>query len=82
MNQYKAKTLVGAQSKVRKLVKEVQEMKELLAKMDRERKLMAKLAADTPQFYNPLVVWEAKVVRDFILNLSRESMSTYGSEQG
>lgn len=37
-------------------------------KLKGQRDLMAKLAADEPQFNNPLVVWGAKELRDSILN--------------
>ena len=33
----------------------------------RESSMLAKLAADTPQFYNPLVVLDAKNIRDRVL---------------
>ncbi len=35
-----------------------------------QRSMLAKLAAETPLFYNPLVVYEAKKIRDAILNKS------------
>lgn len=38
-----------------------------LRKARAERELLAKLAADEPQFNNPLVAWEAKKLRDSIL---------------
>lgn len=68
---YKAKTLSGAQRRVRDLEKLVEKHKELLTRFDAERKLMARLAADTPQFSNPLMVYEAKKTRDEILKGSR-----------
>lgn len=47
--------------------------RELESSLIREKELrvallaMAKLAADTPQFDNPLVAWEAQKLRDEIL---------------
>ena len=64
---YKAKSISGAQAEVRQLRRQVSECHTLLDRFDRERKLMARLAADTPQFFNPLVVFEAKKIRDELL---------------
>lgn len=36
---------------------------------------MARLAADTPQFYNPIVVYEAKKIRDLLLALPNDKCS-------
>lgn len=69
MAPYRAKTLSGAQAEVRRLRRQLEECRELLAQFDRERRLMARLAADTPQFSNPLVVWEARKLRDGLLAL-------------
>jgi len=69
MKPYKAKSINGAQSQVRKLRCQLNECNKLLSQYDAECRLMAKLAADTPQFYNPLVVFEAQHVRDRILAL-------------
>ena len=55
---------------VRNLRAQVAAREELLNRFDRERRLMAKLAADTPQFDNPLHVAEAKEIRDFLLGRS------------
>mgnify|MGYP000644480744 CR=1 FL=1 len=65
---YKAKSKAGAERRVRELIKQVRERDELLDLWARERKLLAMLAADTPQFHNPLVVAEAKLLRDNILS--------------
>lgn len=47
-------------------------MGKLLERFDRERKILARLAAETPQFSNPLHVFAAQKVRDDILaNLRR-----------
>ena len=67
MKSYKAKSLKSAERNVRSLLKQRAERDELLAIFDRERKMLAKLAADTPQFFNPLDVYEAKKIRDLIL---------------
>lgn len=68
---YKAKTLSGAQARVRCLEKLLRDTRLLLAQFDRERRLLARLSADTPQFSSPLDVWEAQMVRDRILSLPR-----------
>lgn len=67
MKPYKAKSLIGAQRRVRELQKQVRDRDNLLNTFDKERRLLAELSADTPQFYNPLVVMEAKQIRDRIL---------------
>jgi hypothetical protein len=64
---YKAKSLSGAQSKVRRQQKLITEMHELLEQFDRERKLLALLAAKGPAFSNPLVAMAAEKIRDGIL---------------
>lgn len=67
MKPYKAKSLKAAERNVRSLLKQRAERDELLNIFDRERKMLAKLAAETPQFCNPLDVMEAKKIRDLIL---------------
>lgn len=64
---HKFKSLNGALRRIRELRRHINERDELLDSWSRERKLLAKLAADTPQFYNPLQVAEAKRIRDEIL---------------
>ncbi len=68
MKPYKAKSLSGAQSRVRQLSKQVAERDQLLERWSYERRMLAKLAAETPQFFNPLVAMEAKQIRDEILS--------------
>lgn len=70
MKPYKAKSLSGAQARVRQLSKQVAERDELLERWNYERRMLAKLAAETPQFFNPLVAMEAKQIRDTILKNS------------
>lgn len=65
---YKAKSLSGAQTRVRQLQKQVDERDRLLKEFDRDRKLLARLAAKTPQFFNPLEAMAAETVRDRILS--------------
>jgi len=43
------------------------ELAKEVSRLEKERNLMAKLASDKPQFFNPLVVMEAKKIRDGIL---------------
>lgn len=64
---YKAKSLSGAQSRVRQLQNQVSIRDVLLTRFSYERKLLAMLSADTPQFHNPLAVMEAKQIRDRVL---------------
>lgn len=64
---YKAKTMTGAEREVRLLRRRLAEVNELLGEYAKTRKLMAMLAAEGPAFNNPLVVYEAKEVRDRIL---------------
>jgi hypothetical protein len=45
---------------------------------DNDRHLLARLAADTPQFSNPLAVYEAQQLRDALLSVS--TPSSPGSE--
>lgn len=71
MKKYQAKSLAGAEAKVRQLQKQISDRDNLLIQFDKERKLMARLAADTPQFFNPIVVYEAKQIRDRILNSTK-----------
>ena len=64
---YQARSLAGAVREVRMLRKRIERTDALLEQYAADRKLMARLAADTPQFDNPLVVIAAKSVRDRIL---------------
>ncbi len=52
---------------VRNLRKQIAVRDELLERYAMERKILARLAARTPQFFNPLVVFEAEQIRDRIL---------------
>jgi hypothetical protein len=67
MKPYRAKSLTGAEAMVRKLRKQIAERNDLIDIWNQERLILAKLAADTPQFYNPFDVIEAKQIRDKIL---------------
>jgi hypothetical protein len=64
---YKGKTLQGAVRRIGQLQNQVEECHALLNQWSYERMLMAKLAADSPQFSNPLDVVTAKRIRDGIL---------------
>ena len=66
---YKATSLKSAEREVRYLRKQVAALVELVERLDRDSRLLAMLAADTPQFNNPLVSAQAKQLRDRILNL-------------
>ena len=45
----------------------LQEALSTLAVWEHQRLVLARLASETPEFYNPLVVYEAKKLRDVIL---------------
>lgn len=64
---YKAKTLSGAQSMVRRLLNQREELSEIIGKLLKERRELAKLAAEGPAFTNPLHVFEVQALRDRIL---------------
>ncbi len=71
---YKARSLSGAQAKVRHLQKmlnaESTARTLVIAERNRfrhERNVLAKLACDRPMFYSPLHVVEAKKLRDQII---------------
>ena len=82
MKPYKAKSLVSAQTMVRRLRRQIAERDELLTRFDSERRLMARLAAETPQFFNPLVVMEAKQIRDHILSLPNKGVTVAAPAAG
>ena len=67
MSKYKAKSLAGAQRRVRQLETQIESWSAVCDQVIKDRNLMAKLAAETPQFFNPLDVMEAKKTRDLIL---------------
>lgn len=66
---YKARSLKGAERRVRELLKQRAYHIEILENWNKERKLLAKLAAEGPCFDNPLIAHEAKKIRDHILSL-------------
>lgn len=70
MKPYKAKSLKSAEREVRHLRRLCDRMNDILDQYDRDRLTLAKLAADTPQFFNPLLAMEAKDLRDRILKRS------------
>ncbi len=67
LNVYHAKTLSGAQTMVRMLLKQRDERHALLENYAHKLTLLARLAADGPAFDNPLTIYDAKVIRDEIL---------------
>lgn len=67
MKPYKAKTLIGAERLVRKLKNEIKARDHLLTSFEYDMRQVAKLASETPQFHNPLMVQEAKKKRDQII---------------
>ena len=65
---YKAKSLSGAERKVRDMQKVIDSLKDVIARFDAERVMLAKLAAKGPAFYNPLEAAAAEKIRDELLN--------------
>jgi hypothetical protein len=71
---YTARSIDGAQSYCRMLLKQRQRAQSLLSqfanankRLKEDRKQLAKLAAEGPCFDNPLVIYEVKQLRDQIL---------------
>ncbi len=52
----------------RRMAIELEAADRTIDRLRAERLTLAKLAAKTPQFFNPLVAWEAEALRDRILN--------------
>ena len=67
MKLYKAKSLDGAEKRVRELQRQLREASEILERWANERKALAKLAAKGPCFFNPLEAFAAETIRDEIL---------------
>ena len=72
---YKPRTLSGATKEVRSLRKMLAANRKktnyyarMVRRLHAGRSLMALLAADTPQFSNPILLHKAKKLRDQILN--------------
>jgi len=65
---YRAKSITGAQRRVRDLERQVQERDALLERWNKERQLLARLAAKGPAFFNPLEAMYAEKIRDEILD--------------
>jgi hypothetical protein len=64
---YRAKTISGAQSRVRMREKQLEEADEKMSRLYDELGLLARLAATGPAFYNPMEVAAAERVRDRVL---------------
>lgn len=65
---HRYKSIDGAVRRIRELTRSVKDRDDLLKRWSHELKMLAKLASESPQFYNPLDVVEAKRIRDGILN--------------
>lgn len=68
---YKAKSIEGAQRKVRSLQRDIEQWRALVGDLERylvreqhTSRLLARMAAEGPAFDNPLVAMEAKNRRD------------------
>lgn len=64
---HKYKSIDGAVRRIVQLKRTVAVYEKLCSQYNHERKLMARLASERPEFSNPLVVWDAKKIRDEIL---------------
>lgn len=79
---YKAKSLAGAERRVRELMKTVKVLDATLGQYMREGEMLAQLAADGPCFSNPFKIIEAKEVRDrWLRNMNLNPDGTYRAEQ-
>jgi hypothetical protein len=74
MGKHRYKSIEGAVRRIRELEKIIAHLEQIAQAMkDRERtlahtrRLMAMLAAEGPAFDNPLIIMEAKMLRDEIL---------------
>lgn len=74
MNNTGPRTIKGANLRIRELSKQVERLQETvcilkmkLRILHHERTMLAKLAASGPAFDNPLIVFEAKEIRDHVL---------------
>lgn len=64
---HRYKSINGAVRMIRVQEKIIQKYEESCSRFKAERNLMAQLASDKPEFSNPLVVWDARKLRDQIL---------------
>jgi len=67
MKPYRAKSLASAEKMVRRLQRQIAERDDLIRIWSHERLMLAKLSAEMPRFFNPMIVWEAEKIRDRIL---------------
>lgn len=65
---YKAKSLKGAERRVRELMRICDSWRQVAEQFNSERLMLAKLAAKGPTFFNPLDAMAAEKVRDEILD--------------
>jgi len=66
---YTARSLTGATRRVRECNKIIDGYERICCRLTKERNLMARLASDKPEFFNPIVVYEAERIRDEILRV-------------
>ena len=67
---YKARSIEGAETRVRQLQKQYDDLDKLARKYHLERNLLAMLSATGPCFNNPLEAMMAEQVRDDVLRIS------------
>ena len=67
MSIYKAKSLAGAERRVRRLQGQIVTLNQILDRWKQERNLLAKLTAAGPAFSNPLEAMAAEKLRNEIL---------------
>jgi hypothetical protein len=75
---HRFKSIEGAVRRIRQLEKIIEQYRDISGDLsadnqifDQDRKLMARLAADGPCFDNPLIIYEAKCLRDRLLAMQR-----------
>jgi hypothetical protein len=64
---YRARTLAGAEKRVRQLQARIQEYELICKRLQSEQVALAMLAAGKPMFYNPIHVAKALKLRDAVL---------------
>lgn len=67
MRAYKAKSIAGAERRVRQLQAQINVMNQILDRWKAERNLLARLAATGQAFFNPLDAMAAEKLRNELL---------------
>lgn len=59
---------------------DIQQLHARIRELKFERLMLAKLAAETPQFFNPLNAAHAKLIRDRVLSQNNRDVARGGSQ--